>query len=116
MKRLLLLFALMGIVAVGCSKKEIDKGDENDIPENIFYFVKEPRTLVPEYVNGREELKETLTIVIFGGKPIAKEDDIFLDTGEKFRVMNTTVRYVEHNILVKDMLKPRIESIEVVLE
>ena len=97
-------------------KKGLWRNPNQDIPENIFYFVKEPRTLVPDYVNGREELKETITIVIFGGKPIAKEDDIFLDTGEKFRVMTTTVRYVEHNILVKDMLKPRIESIEVVLE
>ena len=38
MKRLLLLLALMGIVAVGCSKEDIDKGDENAIPENIFFY------------------------------------------------------------------------------
>ena len=84
--------------------------------KNIFYFVKEPLTLIPSYVNGREQLKETITITIYGGKPIVKEDTITLDNGAKFRVQQITPNYIESNILVKDMVKPRIESMDITLE
>lgn len=97
-------------------KKGRWKSPNNDIEENIFYFIKEKLTLVPSYVNGREELKETLTITVFGGKPIAKEDTIYLDTGTKYKAQQVVPNYVEHNILVKDLLKPRIESMDIVLE
>ena len=97
-------------------KKGTWKSPNNDINESIFYFIREPLTLVPSYRNGREELKETMTITVFGGKPFCKEDEIALDNGTKFRVQEITVNYIEHNILVKDMLKPRIESTNLVLE
>lgn len=97
-------------------KKGKWKSKNNDHEENIFYFIKEPLTLVPSYVNGREELKETLTITVFGGKPFGKEDIITLEDGTKFRVQQMTPIYVEHNILVKDLLKPRIASIDIILE
>ena len=97
-------------------KKGKWKSPNNDIAENIFYFVKEPLTLVPSYRNGREELKETLTITVFGSKQFAKEDEITLDSGVKYRVQEITYNFIEHNILVKDLLKPRIESCDLVLE
>ena len=98
-------------------KKGKWKSPNNNIEENIFYFIKEPLTLTPEYDrNMREELVETITIVVFGGKQIIKEDKITLDTGETFRVQGITINYVETNILVKDMLKPRIGSMELVLQ
>lgn len=97
-------------------KKGKWKSPNNDIDENIFYFVKEPLTLVPSYRNGREEMKETLTITVFGSKQFAKEDEITLDSGVKYRVQEITYNFIEHNILVKDLLKPRIESCDLVLE
>ena len=97
-------------------KKGQWKSPNNDIAENIFYFIKEPLTLVPSYVNGREQLKETLTITVFGGKPFAKEDSITLDTGIKYKIQQMTPNFVEHNILVVDLLKPRIVSMDLVLE
>lgn len=97
-------------------KKGKWKSPNNDIGENIFYFVKEPLSLVASYSSGREELKETLTITVYGGKPFAKEDEITLDTGIKYRVQEITYNFIEHNILVKDMLKPRVESCDLVLE
>lgn len=97
-------------------KKGKWKSPNNDIAENIFYFIKENLTLVPSYRNGREELKETLTITVFGGKQIIKEDEITLNDGKKYRVQQIIPNYVEHNVLVTDMLKPRIESIDLVLE
>ena len=97
-------------------KKGKWKSPNNDIAENIFYFVKEPLTLVPSYRNGREEMKETLTITVFGSKQFAKEDEITLDSGVKYRVQEVTYNFIEHNILVKDLLKPRIESCDLVLE
>ena len=97
-------------------KKGKWKSPNNDIAENIFYFVKEPLTLVPSYRNGREEMKETLTITVFGSKQFAKEDEITLDSGVKYRIQEITYNFIEHNILVKDLLKPRIESCDLVLE
>jgi len=97
-------------------KKGQWKSPNNDIAENIFYFVKEPLTLVPSYRNGREELKETLTITVFGSRQFVKEDEITLDTGVKYRVQEITYNFIEHNILIKDMLKPRVESCDLVLE
>ena len=97
-------------------KKGKWKSPNNDIWENIFYFVSEPLTVAPSWVNGREELKETITITIFGAKPIAKEDNIILEDGTKFKVISWTINYFESNVLVKDMLKPRIESMNLILE
>ena len=96
-------------------KKGKWKSPNNDIEENIFYFIKEPLTLTSDYVGGREEIMETLTIVVFGGKPIAKYDKITLDNGKEYDVDTMTYNYIEHNIFVKDMLKPRIASIEITL-
>lgn len=97
-------------------KKGKWKSPNNDIEENIFYFIKENLTLVPSYVNGREQLKETLTITVFGGKPFAKEDVITLDTGVKYKIQEITPNFIEHNVMVADMLKPRIASMDLVLE
>ena len=104
-----------------CDRRVYDKkgkwrNPKNDIDENIFYFIKENLTLVPSYVNGREELKETLTITVFGGKPFCKEDKITLNDGKIYRIQEMTPVYLEHNILVVDMLKPRIASVDLVLE
>ena len=104
-----------------CDRRVYDKkgkwqNPNNDIPDTIFYFVRTPRTLVHNWDNGREELQETMTIVVFGGKPIIKGDLITLETGEQFQVVNITANYFEPNILIKDMLKPRVESLELELE
>ena len=96
-------------------KKGKWKSPNNDIEENIFYFVKEPLTMIPSYANGREQMKETITITVFGGKPFAKEDNIKLDTGVEYKIEQIVPNFIEHNILVKDMLKPRIESVDLVL-
>lgn len=88
----------------------------NDIAENVFYFIKEPLTLVPSYVNGREELKETITICVFGSKPFAKEDKITLANGTTYRIHQIIPNELESNIMVRDMLKTRYESTDLILE
>lgn len=98
-------------------KKGKWKSPNNDIEETIFYFIKEPLTLTPRFDSyGREEMIETITITVFGGKQFIKEDTITLETGEKYKIQSIIVNYAEHNIMVKDLLKPRIESMELVLE
>jgi len=105
-----------------CDRRTYDKrgkwkSPNNDIAENIFYFIKEPLTIISSYDNnGREIMKETMTITIFGGKPIIKEDSIELETGEILKVQSFVINYFESNVLIKDMLKPRIESMDLVLE
>ena len=103
-----------------CDRRIYDKkgkwqNPNEDYAENIFYFIKENLTLVPQYVNGREELKETLTISVFGGKPICVKDLITLNNGKEYEVQQIIPNYVEHNPLVVDMLKPRLASLDIVL-
>ena len=98
-------------------KKGKWKSPNNDIAENIFYFVREALTLTPSFNQySKEELKPTTTIVVFGGKQIAKGDTITLEDGHELKVSTIVVNYAEVNVLIKDMLKPRIESLELVLE
>lgn len=92
------------------------KNPNQDIYENIFYYVKQPLTLVPSYENGREQYKETLTICVFGSKPFAKEDKITLDNGVTYKIQQKIPYFHEPNILVRDMLKPRVEAYDLVLE
>ena len=91
------------------------KSPNNDLEENIFYFIKE-HTYVPSYVNGNEQLKETYVIVVFGSKAFAKEDDITLADGTKLKVESFSPNYLERNPLVMDLLKPRVGSVELTLE
>lgn len=97
-------------------KKGKWKNPNNDIYENIFYFIEEPLTLVPSYENGREEMKETMTITIFGDKPIIKEDSVLLHNGQTLKVQTITLNYIEESPFLKDMLKPRVASMTLTLE
>ena len=92
------------------------RNPQNDIDENIFYFIKQPLTLVASYRNGREQFKETITICAFGSKPFSKEDNITLDNGVTYRIQEMIPHFYESNILVRDMVKPRIESFDLILE
>lgn len=89
---------------------------QQDIHSNIYYFIKEYPTLVPTYTNGREELVETLTITCFGSHPFCKEDDITLENGKTYKIHEILPINYEPNILVRDMLKPRYASVDLVLE
>lgn len=97
-------------------KKGKWKNPNEDVSDNIFYFIKEAPTLEPVYVNGREELKERLKIIVFGDKKIIKGDIITLANGVNMKVISQTINYVEHNILVVDKLKQRAISMEIYLE
>ena len=105
-----------------CDRRVYDKrgkwkSPNNDIEENVFYFIKEPMTLIPSFDSyGREEMKSSITIVAFGIKPIIKEDNIKLESGENLKVVDITPNYAEVSPFLKDLLKPRIESIEITLE
>lgn len=96
-------------------KKGKWKSPNNDIEENIFYFIKENFTWIPSYENGREQMKESGTITVFGAKPFAKDDIVTLDNGTQYMIQEIVPHYIEHNILVIDMLKSRIESVDLIL-
>jgi len=103
-----------------CDRRVYDKRGKwhnniNDLDENIYYFIAEPLTLVPQYVNGRQEMVETLTITVFGSKPFAYGDIITLQNGTTYRVKSYVAREYEPNILVRDMMKTRIYETDLVL-
>jgi len=104
-----------------CDRRVYDKkgkwqNPNQDLHDNIFYFIKEPLSIEQGYRNGRETMIETLTITVFGGKQIVKGDKITLETGEEMEVHDITINYIESNIAIKDLVKPRIESMELHLQ
>lgn len=88
----------------------------NDHDETIFYFISTPMTLVTTWENGREQVKSTLGITVFGEHAFCTHDIIYLQDGTSFEVHDITPNYFEHNIQVRDMLKQRVASQEVTLE
>lgn len=92
------------------------KNPLDDYKKPFFYFVSTPRTMESRYTNGREELVETMEITVFGCKPFALYDTIYLQDGSEFKITNIVLNELEPNILVRDMLKPRVESQVLTLE
>ena len=91
------------------------KDPKQDLDRNIYYFINE-QTLVEAYENGRGQVKPQITITLFGEFPIIANDEIVLETGEKYKVQETPMlNYYESNILVRDLLKPRVESMTLTL-
>lgn len=86
--------------------------------ENIFYFISKPLTIESTYnSNGQEVLKPTIEITIFGGKPIVPKDLITLQEGTTMRVKSIgAINYYENNLLVRDKMVQRIESMVLKLE
>lgn len=91
------------------------KSPQNDIEENIYYFISQPATFTPTYKNGREQLEIEMEITVFGGKPIAVRDTITLQDGSIHKIVGVTNNYIESSLYVRDMLKQRIGSQVLVL-
>lgn len=92
-------------------KKGYWKNPQEDITDVIFYFISTPKTITTDYKGGRQTIKETLQITVFGEKPFAIRDKIVLATGERYEIASIpAINYFEPNILIKDMCKQRIES------
>ena len=90
------------------------KDPRQDLERNLYYFINE-LTLVESYENGRGQMKPQITITVFGEFPICANDEITLQTNEKFKVEGITYNYFESNILVRDMLKQKVESMVLIL-
>lgn len=88
----------------------------NDVGENIYYFISQQPTMAKTFVNGREQLTIVMEITCFGEHPICEGDMFVLQTGEVKRIEGITNNYFESNIAVRDMLKQRIESQVLILE
>lgn len=90
--------------------------NNKDYLENIYYYVSTPATLTSSWVDGREEIKPTIGITVFGEHAFCKHDTIYLQDGSKYEISDITNNEFENNIQVRDMLKPRVESQEITLE
>lgn len=88
----------------------------NDFKENIFYFISVPMTLASRWQDGREEIKSTMEITVFGEHAFCKHDIIYLQDGTKFEIGDFVNNYFESNIQVRDLLKQKVESQAVTLE
>lgn len=96
-------------------KKGYWKNPNKQNKTTLFYYIKEQPTYVPSYNNGLEELKEQIVIVVFGEHPFTTNDYIEI-LGRKYLIKEILPNYLEHNILVKDMLKDRIGSMQLTLD
>ena len=92
------------------------KNPNNDYWQTIYYFISTPMTLVSTWENGREQVKSTLGITVFGEHAFCTHDIIRLQDGTEFEVQDLTNNYFDSNIQVRDMVKQRVESQEVTLD
>lgn len=90
------------------------KDPKQDLERLCYYFVNET-TLVESYENGRGHMKPQITITVFGEFPICANDLFKLQTDEEFRVQDISYNYFESNVLVRDMLKQKVESMVLIL-
>lgn len=92
------------------------KNPKNDYAQTIYYFISTPMTLVSTWENGREQVKSTLGITVFGEHAFCEHDIITLQDGTTFEVHDFTNNYFASNIQIRDMVKQRVESQEVTLD
>lgn len=95
-------------------KKAIWKNPNNDTETKLFFFIQEAPTLVPSYTNGLEELKTQVTIVVFGEHPFCVNDKIHC-LHQDYLIKDIVPNYIENNVLVQDMLKERVGSVQLTL-
>lgn len=96
-------------------KKGYWKNPNEDGLTPFFYFIQQQPTLVSSYSNGLQELREEVVIVVFGSHPFTENDKVNV-LGREYLIKEITPNYLEHNILVKDMLKDRVGSMQLTLE
>ena len=60
------------------------KDPKQDLEKNIYYFVNS-HTLVESYENGRGQMKDQITITIYGEHPICANDKFYLDNGDDYK-------------------------------
>lgn len=87
-----------------------------DVETKIYYFISRPMTLSADYKNGIEQFTPSIEITVCGEHPFANDDKITLHTGETYKIDGITYNYKEHNIAVRDMLKPVIENMVITLK
>lgn len=87
-----------------------------DLPTNVYYFISSRPTLTADFVNGRETLTEQMEITCYGEHAFCSADYFYLQDGTRKRIEGIANNYFEHNIAVRDMLKPRIESQVLILK
>lgn len=88
----------------------------NDFQENIYYFISTPMTLASSWESGREEIRPTIGITVFGEHAFCEHDIVYLQDGTKFEIGGIVNNYFETNVQVRDLLKTRVESQELTLE
>lgn len=92
------------------------KDVSQDLSRLVYYYVEKPMTLVEDFKGGRETLTPQITINVFGEFPICVHDIFTLQNGERYKVEDITFNYFESNILVRDMLKQRVQSMTLTLQ
>jgi len=85
-----------------------------------YFIVDGGITYTPSFENGLEKLKLTYKIQVFGDIHFIKGDKIIINKDSydelELKVYNIKPKYFEPNVLIADLIKPRIESIELLLQ
>jgi hypothetical protein len=87
-----------------------------DLTTPIFYYFIQPLTMALQMRQGREVIKPTATIGVYGEHHFVKGDVITLHDGMQLQVVEQSFIYREGNIKVRHMLKSRVQETSVVLE
>lgn len=89
----------------------------NDEPTVFFYYINSPMTLLAKYNGNIESVGSSMSIIVAGEHRFAIGDTVSLETEQgELRIMKMTVNFVQRNMAVRDLLKPRVQDIMLELE
>jgi hypothetical protein len=88
----------------------------NDLETKIFYYYIQPLTMAIEMRQGREMVKPTAVIGVFGEHHFVKGDIITLHNGLELQVNEQSFTYREGNIKIRHLLKSQVLETAVTLE
>ena len=74
---------------------------KQDLDRVCYYFISSPLSLQDSFESGRETLKPTMEITVFGEFPFCEHDKFVLQDGSSMLIGNITYNYFEKIIFNK---------------
>lgn len=100
-------------------KKYLHRGSwrkpDEDIDHVFYFYYVNPLTLTVGSTFGKQTVRPTAVIGVWGQHPFVKGDTLTLDNGLQLQVETIQLDYFDRNIVSRDHLIPRVQEMVVTL-
>lgn len=91
------------------------RNPNQDVDYVFYYYFVQPLTLRVTSQYGKEQVRPSTLIGIFGQHPFVKGDKLTLHDGTTLQIGEITLEYYEGNIRIRNALVPRVREMVVEL-